>query len=81
MITDYEKFIAHLKRTGRMKLLPQVLQELRAEKVREMKFAPRRETAVENPSLIFGWRSLENGILTDRSGKQALLDIYKKITA
>jgi hypothetical protein len=81
MIKDYDAFIAHLKRTGRMKLLPQVLRELEAEEAHSKKLAPRKETAKENPSLISGWRSIENGVLTDRSGKQALLDIYKKITA
>lgn len=79
MIKDYEKFVAHLKRTGRMKLLPQVLRELRREKARAEKSAPRTETAENNPSLISGWRTLENGMLTDRTGKSALIDIYKNI--
>lgn len=81
MIKDYEAFIAHLRRAGRLKLLPQVLRELQREEARAKKFAPTRETAAENPSLISGWRSLENGILTDHSGKRALIDIYKNITA
>ena len=80
MIKNYEDFIAHLKRTGRLKLLPQVLRELRRDEARTKKFAPRRETAVENPSLISGWRTIENGILTDHTGKSALIDMYKKIT-
>ena len=80
MIKDYEQFIAHLKRVGRMKLLPQVLLELQREEARAKKLAPQRETATENPSLISGWRTLENGMLTDHPGKSALIDIYKKIT-
>jgi hypothetical protein len=81
MITDYDAFIAHLRKTGRMKLLPRVLRELRIEAARAKNVSPKKETAKENPALISGWRTLENGILTDHTGKQALLDIYKKITA
>lgn len=81
MITDYGAFIAHLKRTGRMKLLPLVLRELRQEKARAKKIAPRRETSVDNPSLISGWRTVENGVLTDRTAKSALIDIYRNIIA
>lgn len=33
-----------------------------------------------NPSLITGWRARENGTLVDRSAKQALVDLYQKIT-
>ena len=33
-----------------------------------------------NPSLIKGWRVRSNGTLTDRSAKQALVDLYQKIT-
>ena len=79
MLSDYDRLIAHLKRTGRMKLLPRILRELRMRKIRADKLAPLYETAEENPSLVSGWRSLENGILTDRTGKRALLDIYKRI--
>lgn len=81
MIKDYPAFIAHLKRTGRLKLLPSVLRELRVEEARAKRNAPRKETAAENPSLISGWRTLENGVLTDNTGKSALIDIYKKIIA
>ena len=80
MITDYRAFITHLKRTGRLKLLPQVLRELRAEEARQERLAPKKETAKENPSLISGYRTIENGVLTDRSAKRALLDIYQKVT-
>jgi hypothetical protein len=79
MIKDYEKFVAHLKRTGREKLLPQVLRELKAEAVREAKRAPRTETVKENPSLLSGKRILKDGTLTDTTGKRALLEIYQKV--
>ncbi len=35
---------------------------------------------VINPSLIKGWRIRSKGTLTDRSAKQALVDLYQKIT-
>lgn len=79
MQAEYETFIAHLKRTGRLKLLPRILRELRMREARAAKLAPRRETAEENPSLISGWRSLEGGLLIDQTGKRALLDIYQRI--
>lgn len=79
MIKNYDAFIAHLKRTGRLKLLPSVLRELRIEEARAKKLAPRRETAKENPALISGWRSLENGMLTDKTAKRALIEIYQKV--
>lgn len=81
MIADYDAFIAHLRRTGRMKLLPQVLRELTVAHARARKVSSRRETAAEHPSLISGWRSIENGVLTDRTGKSALIAIYRNITA
>lgn len=37
-------------------------------------------SASVNPSLIRGWRARKNGILVDRSAKQALVDLYQKIT-
>ncbi|MDB5189753.1 MAG: hypothetical protein JWN49_79 [Parcubacteria group bacterium] len=36
---------------------------------------------VVNSSLISGWRVLGKGTLTDRSGKRALIDIYRSITS
>ena len=35
---------------------------------------------VVNPSLIRGWRAREGSVLVDRSAKQALVDLYQKIT-
>lgn len=81
MIADYEAFIAHLKRTGRLKLLPQILRELRAEEGRQKHLAPRKETAKEHPALISGYRSFDNGMLIDRTGKRALLEIYQTVTS
>lgn len=80
MTTDYDTLIAHLKRTGRLKLLPRVLRELQQLEAREHQRAPKKETTKENPSLISGWRSLEGGQLTDYSGKGALIEIYRGIT-
>ena len=37
--------------------------------------------AVVNPLLISGWRAREGGRLIDRSGKRALIDIYRRITS
>lgn len=34
-----------------------------------------------NPLLISGWRAREGGRLIDRSGKRALIDIYRRITS
>ncbi|HVX90546.1 MAG TPA: hypothetical protein VHC20_02805 [Candidatus Paceibacterota bacterium] len=80
MIKDYPKFLEHLKKTGRMKLLPQVLRELKEAAARDAKLAPRTESAKDNPDLISGSRTLENGMLTDTTGKRALIDMYKNIT-
>ena len=80
MIHDYDTFMTHLKRTGRMKLLPAVLRELKAETARKQKLMPRKETARENPALISGWRTVEDGVLTDRTAKGALIAMYRKVT-
>ena len=37
--------------------------------------------ATVNPSLIRGWRAREGSQLVDRSGKRALVDLYRRITA
>lgn len=34
-----------------------------------------------NPSLVSGWRARKGSQLVDRSGKQALIELYQKITA
>ncbi len=79
MIENYEAFMAHLRRTGRLKLLPRVLRELKTHEAVEHRLSPKKETAKENPSLVSGWRTLENGVLTDRTGKRALIALYKNI--
>lgn len=76
---DFDTLRAHLERTGRLKLLPQIAREMRREQRRELLRAPRKETATENPSLISGWRSIEDGKLIDRSGKGALIEMYRNI--
>jgi len=38
------------------------------------------ENAKVNPSLIRGWRARAAGTLVDRSGKRALIDLYRSIT-
>ncbi|HYD93482.1 MAG TPA: hypothetical protein VEB18_03490 [Candidatus Paceibacterota bacterium] len=37
--------------------------------------------AVVNPSLISGWRGRTGSVLVDRSGKRALIDIYRNVTS
>ena len=94
--------VAHLKRDGRMKLLPGIVRELKALQARTDKLAPSVEVASEadsadalakarvlgieassatvNPSLIKGWRARTGSTLVDRSAKQALVDLYQRIT-
>jgi hypothetical protein len=79
MTLDYQKLHEHLERTGRLKLLPRVLAELKRDALRSGKVTGRRETAEQNPSLISGWRGIEDGVLTDRTGKRALIDMYQRI--
>ncbi|MDE1965950.1 MAG: hypothetical protein KGI41_01745 [Patescibacteria group bacterium] len=92
------KLIAHLKSAGRVKMLPQVLRELRTLAARRARTAPvvevangkdadaalraAREAGIDakeasvNPALVSGWRARREGVLVDRSGKQALIRIY-----
>jgi hypothetical protein len=79
MNVTFDTLKAHLERTGRIKMLPKILRELRMRDAREKAQNVKKETAYENPSLISGWRSIENGVLTDRTGKRALLEIYQKV--
>ena len=80
MNVSFEELKKHLERTGRMKLLPRILSELKEREARAAKLTSKKETAKENPTLISGWRSIENGILTDRTGKRALVNIYQRAT-
>ncbi len=96
-----DTLVAHLKASGRMKLLPGILAELTATKARNASVAPSVEVAHEkdaaaalleakaegvhaekaqvNSSLLSGWRAKSKGTLIDRSGKRALIDLYRKI--
>ncbi len=75
----FDTLITHLERTGRKKLLPQILRELKQREASERARNMKKETAHENPSLISGWRAVEDGVLTDTTGKRALLEIYQKV--
>lgn len=94
-----EQLIAHLKKSGRTKMLPSILRDLRALSLRSQKSAAHLEVATEaeregaakaagvllsetvvNPSLIRGWRLTKGSQLTDKSGKRALIDLYRRIT-
>lgn len=97
------KLIAHLKSTGRAKMLPSLHKELHKIALRRQALAPRLEVAnqkhrdtslaeakalgltiektIVNPALISGWRALSHGTLVDRSGKNALLQLYRRITS
>ncbi|MGB4076533.1 MAG: hypothetical protein WBK28_02400 [Minisyncoccia bacterium] len=77
MTLTFDTLHKHLTRTGRLKLLPHLLRELKEKEARDAKRAPKKETAKAHPSLLSGWRSIENGLLIDRTGKRALLEIYK----
>lgn len=98
----FESLKSHLSATGRVKLLPRILYELRALSARKGKVAATVEVAREsdaaaalkeakeagidadaavvNDSLITGWRAKKEGVLIDRSGKRALIDLYRRIT-
>lgn len=97
------KLILHLKSMGRMKMLSEIVRELRKIAAHRHALRPRIEVAhqkeaaaalraaatggiiaphaVVNPALISGWRAQKAGILIDRSGKSALVDIYQKAIA
>jgi hypothetical protein len=79
MKMTFDTLTDHLKRTGRMKLLPRILRELQQREARERTQNVQKETVHQNPSLISGWRSIEDGVLTDNTGKRALLEIYQKV--
>ncbi|HEX8591447.1 MAG TPA: F0F1 ATP synthase subunit delta [Candidatus Paceibacterota bacterium] len=97
----FKKLHTHLAATGRLKLLPQLLTELRTLAKRNESHEALLEAASENeipaaeraarkegitakavvePSLVSGWRLVTGDVLIDRSGKRALLDLYRAIT-
>ena len=93
---------AHLKATGRVKILPGILAELRVLEARKAKLAPSVEVASEkeaaaavaaakkegievakahvNHALISGWRARTGSTLVDRSAKQGLIELYRRVT-
>lgn len=97
-----ENLVAHLKRSGRMKLMPQIMRALKTEKTQaqltgayvEVAHATDEAEALRaaraegieathahvNHTLISGWRARKSGILIDRSGKRALIDLYRRVT-
>jgi F0F1-type ATP synthase delta subunit len=95
-----EQLVAHLKETGRMKLLPRIARELKRLDSRAQSFGVHLEVASEaevasaeaearalgiearatvNPSLVTGWRARLGSRIIDRSGKRALLELYRQI--
>lgn len=95
-----KKMVAHLKETGREKLLPRILREYQRIEARAQTFGQELEVADEqeatqaakeaqalgitaepsvNPDLITGWRARSGSRLIDRSGKRALIDLYRQI--
>ncbi len=76
---DAERLIKHLKDTGRIKLLPQILKEVRKNTLRQKRTVGGTETAKENPSLVSGFRTVQKGILHDATAKNALIQIYRNI--
>ncbi|MGH7174742.1 MAG: hypothetical protein ACREGR_00050 [Minisyncoccia bacterium] len=80
MTLTFDQLKGHLTRTGQMKLLPQILRELKENAARAKMRAPRKENAKQHPALISGSRTLEEGMLTDTTGKRALIEIYQNIT-
>lgn len=97
-----KKLVAHLKKTGRLKLLPHIGRELKRIEERAQVFDELLEVASEqeraqaekeakefgitakarvNENLVSGWRAHTGSRIIDRSGKRALLDLYRHITS
>lgn len=97
-----KKLRTHLKESGREKLLPRILRELRRIEARTKSLdeilevastheKPQAQRAAKeygitehaqvNPSLITGWRARKGSRIIDRSGKRALLDLYRRIVS
>jgi len=61
--------------------------EVATEALKEEALKEAKELGIEspavfvNPDLVSGWRLRESGRLIDRSGKRALIDIYRRITS
>ena len=97
-----KQLVAHLKETGREKLLPRIGRELGRIEARAQSFgellevastkekvqAEREAKALDitvhahvNKALVSGWRARKGSRIIDRSGKRALLELYRQITA
>lgn len=95
-----KQLAVHLKKTGRLKLLPRIGRELGRIEARAKTFGELLEVASEsekaqaereakelgvnakaqvNESLVSGWRARVGSRVIDRSGKRALLDLYRQI--
>lgn len=95
-----KKLVAHLKATGREKLLPRIGRELHRIEMRAESFGESLEVATAhekaaaekeakelgitakaevNETLVSGWRGRIGSRIIDRSGKRALLDLYRQI--
>lgn len=96
------QLVVHLKKTGRMRLLPHISRELGRIEARAKTFDERLEVASEqekaqaeheakefgihakaqvNGNLVSGWRARSGSRVIDRSGKRALIDLYRQITS
>lgn len=95
--------VKHLEASGRTKLLPGILRELKVLEARKAKLAPSVEVASEkeapaailaakkegidvakarvNHALISGWRARTGGKLVDRSAKEGLIELYRRVTS
>lgn len=97
-----ERLVKHLEATGRQKLLPRILRELKRIDAQAQSFGEVLEAASErekaaaekeagalgitakaqvNEELVSGWRARSGSRVIDRSGKRALLDLYRQILA
>jgi len=94
------KLRKNLQDTGREKLLPRILRELKRIEARAESFGEALEVASDaerasaqkearqlgiaadaqvNPELISGWRARSGSRVIDRSGKRALVELYRRI--
>lgn len=78
ILTELRAYEARLRKSG-------ALVEAASEKeahtalAEAKKFGIEAEKAIINPSLIRGWRARSGGTSVDRSGKSALIELYRNI--
>jgi len=96
-----QKLCKNLHETGREKLLPRILRELKRIDARAESFGESLEVASDaertsaqkearelgistdahvNAELVSGWRARSGSRVIDRSGKRALIELYRRIT-